>query len=124
MWLADLVAAAEEVPAPPPAIPYETVGIVLVALVTGITGIIVALIQRGKKDAARVASATPAVTPAVPVFVISKEDWTEVRDAVIRLTATFETFKGYYDQHERRTLGEVHDLDNEVSRIKGHLGIQ
>ncbi len=97
----------------------------LVALVTGITGIIVALIQRGKRDNATSASTSPATQPgSTPVFVISKEDWTGLRDGVIKLAATFESFKGYYDANERRVLGELQDLDNEVARVKGHLGIQ
>lgn len=122
MWVLHLVTAAEEVPAAPPAIPFETAGIVLVALVTGITAIIVALIQRGKKDTRSAPAASG--TPAVPVFVISKEDWTEVRDAVVKLVAAFEGHKRDYDLHERWTTGEVRELDNELSRIKGHLGIQ
>lgn len=94
----------------------------LVALVTGITAIIVALIQRGKNKTAT--STTVSSSPAVPVFIISKEDWTEVRDTVIRLASAFETFKTSYDYHEKWTTGEVRELDNELSRIKGHLGIK
>lgn len=120
MWL-DLLTAADNGPVqtPLPIVPYETIGIVLVALVTGITGVMVALIQRGRNRMAN----TPTPVTTTPVFLVTKEDWDKVRDSVTRLEAQFEQFRNDYDYHERWTTGEVREIDNQISRIKGQLGL-
>jgi hypothetical protein len=125
VWQEILSAATDVEPATPPEVPFETIGIVLVAMVTGLTGIIVALIQRGKSRPADVPA--PAQNPpnanTHPVFIVAKEDWDKVRDAVIRLDSEMARLRTDYDFHERWTAGEVRDLDNEISRVKGHLGL-
>lgn len=127
MWLDLLAAASESDPVTPPSVPFETIGIVLVAMVTGLTGIIVALIQRGKPKADVPAPTPPGPGPnptTHPVFIVSKEDWDKFRDMVVSDHATLERHVQDYEYHERWTTGEVRELDNEISRIKGHLGIQ
>ena len=125
MWL-DIIAAVEEkVPTPPPDIPFEQIGIVLVAVVTGLTAIIVAIIQRGgkKNETPAPAPVAPLAPGAGPVFVIPKDEWEKVRDGFVRLDTEFSRLRSEYDIHERWTVGEVREMDNEVSRMKGHLGM-
>ena len=124
MWLELIAAAEEKVPTPPPDIPFEQIGIVLVALVTGITAIIVAVIQRGAKKAEATPTATPATPVAAsPVFVVSKEEWEKVRDSSIRVETQLADLKSSFDYHERMMLGEVRELDKQISRVHGHLGM-
>lgn len=126
MWLTGLaLILAEEAPTPvvPPAVPYETIGIILVAMVTGLTGVIVALIQRGKPKTEAESSPVP-VTVLGQAFIISKEDWEKVRDTVIRLETLFNEFREAYDYHEKWTSGEVRKLDSDLAHVKGQLGIK
>lgn len=89
----------------------------------GLMGVIlVAIIQRGKRDNAEPEQVSSS-PPPTPVFVISKDDWNEVRDLVLRLNAQFEQFRQNYDYFERKVDGETDDLGNQISHIKGHLGI-
>lgn len=125
MWLDIIAAVDDQVPTPPPDIPFEQIGIVLVAVVTGLTAIIVAMIQRGGKKT-QVPTPAPAATlvpGATPVFVIPKDEWEKVRDGYVRLDTEFTRLRYEHDLHEKWTTGEVREMDKEVSRMKGHLGL-
>jgi hypothetical protein len=60
VWAADAPSAPAE-----PGLPYEQIGLVLVALVTGITTIVVTLIQKGNKAAGLSPSLSTSGSPFV-----------------------------------------------------------
>lgn len=132
-WLA----AATEVTPPEqqaPTIPSELIGSVIIALITGVVAVVVAIIQRGKAEKT---SPSPAVSFAVP-----EVEWYATRNRSIATEADHKTlakaFDGHvtdYDEHvdkSNEALGKLREdtsdalskIREDLANIKGQLGIR
>lgn len=120
MWLNSLVLAAMETPPPaePPAVPYDQIGLVLVAVVGAISAIIIAVIQRGNKT-------TPAPpSPPPGGFTLSEAEWITVRDRVLKLQSDFENLGRNLKDHTNSS-DDVHNIfRRDLDNIKRELGIR
>lgn len=113
----DLLLAPEVVPATRPGLPYEQIGLILVAIVTSVTGIIVAIIQKGR------APATPTPTqPSTSGFQVSEVEWIAVRNGYITLSTKVEGLRNEFDQHDRISQDHMHRMNGKIHLIEGRIG--
>ena len=115
----ELVAAAAPA-APDPGLPYQAIGVVLAALIAGVTGIVVALLQRNKP-------ATPAPPPdptPAPTFVVPEAEWITVRDRSLRTETLLQDLKEDYLRHEGSSNRNMLRLIEELRNVKGRQGSQ
>lgn len=123
MWLADLVVVAAEStppPADPPTVPYDTIGLVLVAVVGAISAIVVAMVQRGNKTTP---SAPPPTGPTASSFSISENEWITVRDRSIATSGAVDNLRTEFGYHERISEDHINRMNRDVQEIKRRLGI-
>lgn len=128
MW--EILAAATP-PETPPEVPYESIGLVLVAIITGISGLAVAVVQRNSKKATPPVTLAPEVTP-VPVstsgtgshFLVSENDWVDTRNRAICVESDHKTLSTDYHAHVESSQEAIAKVREELARIKGTLGLQ
>jgi hypothetical protein len=121
VWTDILAAAAPAATPTEPGLPYQQIGLVLVALVTGVTGIVVAIIQRGSKPPAS-ATPPPAPPPTTGSFSISEMEWITVRDRSIRVEAALEALRHEYNTHEQLSQSHMSRMNGKIQHIEGRLG--
>lgn len=122
--------AAEQTPPPTdtaPTLPAELIGTVVIALITGVVTIVVAIIQRNK------GGATPAPTTGAPIaipFAIPEKEWEETRRRALaaeadvkHLAKDFYRHVEDYDGHVESAEEKLSKLRERVARAEGQLGI-
>jgi hypothetical protein len=125
--LYDFLAAAPAPATSPtePGLPYEQIGLILVAIVTGVTGIIVAIIQKGGKTATTQTSPPPSVTPHTTAgsFVLSETEWITIRDRAIRVEAAIEALRHEYNTHDQLSSRHMTRMNTKIEAIEQRLGL-
>lgn len=104
----------------PPKVPSELIGVIVTALITGATAIVVAIVQRKRSGSSE--SAAPATGGRV--FVISETEWCAVRDRSLSTESALAILQRYFDGHVRTTDAAVDKVREDLANIKGQLGIR
>lgn len=117
MWTI-LTEAATNAPEPPQ-VPSELIGVVLTALITGATAVIVAIVQRKKSPVPQEATATGSRP-----FAVSESEWIAVRDRSVENSATHKSLCERFDGHVRISDEALSEIREDIARLKGQLGIQ
>lgn len=117
MWIASLAQAASDTP---PQVPYEFFGVIASALIAGITGIIVAIVQRTKRSNSSEAAPDSGSRP----FMLSEADWRGVRDRSISTKSALDMLDRQLSAHIRDSDEMMGKIREDIANIKGQLGIQ
>lgn len=102
----------------PPKIPSELIGVVLTALITGATAIIVAIVQR-KKSPTSEATAIGGRPFAVP-----ESEWIQVRDRSVETASGHRSLCERFDGHVRYSDETISEMQQDIANLKGQLGLK
>lgn len=115
MWTI-LTEAATNAPEAPK-IPSELIGVVLTALITGATAVIVAIVQR-KKSPVPEATATGSRPFAVP-----ESEWIAVRDRSVETASGHKSLCERFEGHIRISDEVISEMQQDIANLKGRLGL-
>ena len=104
----------------PPKVPSELVGVIVTALITGATAVVVAIIQRKRSGSSDTASSNGGGR----AFVISETEWCAVRDRSLTTESALRILQRYFDGHVRDTDASLAKTKEDIANIKGQLGIR
>lgn len=118
MWTTILAAA----PSSPTSVSQssESVGAILIALITGGTAILVAVIQRKSKTGND--PSNPSHPPVQP-FSVPEAEWVTTRDRATTVMAGHLELKERFDGHVKLADEAIDKLEHDIAWLKGRLGL-
>lgn len=116
VWTILAEAANNPTPSQVPQVPSELIGILLTSLITALTAIVVAIVQRRKPATESGESMRP--------FVVPEGEWVTTRNLAVTVNSSHQELLRRFDGHVNLSDEAIDKFAQELAYIKGQLGIR